>query len=85
MVAGRCREPNSFAGRPVLTGWNAFDFATETRDGFGQFVQSGFAVHFESVVVHPWSFRLAQDDTVMIMLVPRLQTHSALLIAIGLN
>jgi len=69
----------------VLTGWNAFDFATETRDGFGQFVQSGFAVHFESVVVHPWSFRLAQDDTVMIMLVPRLQIHSALLIAIGLN
>src|SRR5262245_9556357 len=72
MVSGRSCESNPLSGRLVLTGGNAFDFASEIRNGFSQLVQGSLAVHLEPEIIHTRCFCLSQNDTVMIMLVPRL-------------
>src|SRR5947209_3008919 len=85
MMARRNLKSNSLAGRFELARRNVIYFAAEIRNRFGQAFECRFVVDLECDVIRTGYIRLTEYDAVVILLVPRLDIHSSLVVPIGFN
>ena len=81
-MPGRDGEAQALAGFRMLTGRNPLQVLAQPArlDVLGQLFQRGFGVHLPAHVVHAGLVGLAQDDAVVVMLVPGLEEHALLLV-----
>jgi hypothetical protein len=84
-VAGRNLEADPFAGFQQLSGRNAFGTHTVSLQVGLKLVQRRLVEHLEGEEIDPGPIGLAQDDAVVIALVPAFQIDPPLRIAAGFD